>query len=52
VNGTPQWTSLAIDDKVNAYLTRAEVLTLLMTLLAGGIEPGGMGDPFACGRRG
>jgi hypothetical protein len=51
VNGTPQWTALMVDDKVNAYLTRAEVLTLLMTLLAGGID-GGMGDPFACGARG
>jgi hypothetical protein len=51
VNGTAQWTSLTIDEKVNTYLTREEVLTLLMTMLAGGIDSG-MGDPFACGARG
>jgi hypothetical protein len=52
VNGTPQWTALLVDEKVNAYLTRAEVLTLVMTLLAGGIDGSGLGDPFACGARG
>jgi len=46
-----QYVSLAISDRARAYLTREELLAILMTLFAGA-EQSGIPDPFACGARG
>jgi hypothetical protein len=51
VNGTPEWMSLAVPERVRAYLSREELLAILMTLFAGA-APSGLPDPFACGQRG
>ena len=46
--------SLALDvsDRARAYLTREELLAILLTLFAGAEQSGGIPDPFGCGARG
>jgi hypothetical protein len=51
VNGTPQWIALDVPERVRAYLTRPELLAILMTLF-GGAQSSGIPDPFGCGARG
>jgi len=52
VNGTAQWTTLEVGRNARAYLSREELLALVMMMFAGGIDPGGgLGDPLACGAR-
>jgi hypothetical protein len=50
-NGDRPSISLGISDQARTYLTREELLALMLTLFAGAAVPDNI-DPFACGRRG
>jgi hypothetical protein len=51
VNGTAQWTTLEVGRECRAYLSREELLALVMMMFAGASTPAAAGRPLACGAR-